>query len=67
MSRGGRLIQHGLLPGLLHPPEAEGVAVDGVRFCVRAVDPLSGATSLTLEENGFLRVQEMFRKERWVS
>ena len=52
MSRGGRLIQHDLLPGLLHPPEAEGVAVDGVRFCVRAVDPLSGATSLMLEENG---------------
>ena len=40
-------------PGLLHPPEAEGVAVDGVRFCVRAVDPLSGATSLMLEEKGF--------------
>ena len=36
----------GTVEGLLHPPEAEGVAVDGVRFCVRAVDPLSGATSL---------------------
>ena len=34
--------------GVLHPPEADGVSLEAVRFCVRAVDPISGACSMRL-------------------